>query len=213
MRRTLIAAMQAALLGCTPALAQVSGVGIPTPGIASTSPFGMVIGSPVPPVGIPLGATELASPGLSPPINSAIGMPVFGTTCSAIGSSSGTPGLSTYDGGGMGTATSSSVSAADCSAGSGDGLSAPVTSPVSPGGVARSGIPLGSVEMSNAGESPLLIVPAPSPSTSGIGTLSPFASTTGPLSPYQSTLAAPGPSPGMMGLPCTTIGATTSIGC
>jgi hypothetical protein len=141
-------------------------------------------------------------------------MPGFGTTCSAMASfSSGTPGLSTYDGGGMGTATSSSGSAADCSAGSSGGLSAPVTAPVLPGGIARSGIPLGSVEMSNAGESPLLIVPAPSPSALPIGTPSPFASTTGTLSPYPSTLAAPSPAPSVMGLPCGTPGATTSIGC
>ena len=63
MRRALIPVALAALLGCNPAFAQVGGVGIPTPGIAATSPLGMAPGSSVSPTGIPMGATEIVSPG------------------------------------------------------------------------------------------------------------------------------------------------------
>jgi hypothetical protein len=86
MRRILIAAMQAALFGCIPAFAQVGGMGSPTPGIGATSPLGMAPGSPVPPAGIPMGATELASPGLSPAPAGTIGVPGNGTTCLAMAS-------------------------------------------------------------------------------------------------------------------------------
>src|SRR4029077_84475 len=84
MRRILIAAMQAALIGCSPAAAQVGGVGIPTPGIAATSPLGMTPGSSVAPTGIPMGATGLAPPGLSPAPTGTMALTGFGNTCSAI---------------------------------------------------------------------------------------------------------------------------------
>jgi hypothetical protein len=70
MRRALIAATLAALLGWNPAFAQVGGMG--TPGIAATSPLGMAPGSAVSPTGIPMGATELATPGISPATNGTI---------------------------------------------------------------------------------------------------------------------------------------------
>src|ERR1700688_767506 len=40
-RRELIAAILATLLGCDPVFAQVGGIGSPTPGMGPTSPFGM----------------------------------------------------------------------------------------------------------------------------------------------------------------------------
>src|SRR5580700_1330504 len=90
MRRILIAAMQAALFGCIPAFAQVGGMGSPTPGIGATSSLGMAPGLPVPPTGIPMGAMELASPGLGPaPAGTmpagTMGMTGNGTTCLAVG--------------------------------------------------------------------------------------------------------------------------------
>ena len=101
MRRVLIAAMLAALFGSSPAFAQVGGMGSPTPGIAGTSPLGVTPGSRVSPAGIPMGSTELASPGISPPPTGTLGMTGTGTTCSATGGSSAMSGLgTTFDGGG-----------------------------------------------------------------------------------------------------------------
>jgi hypothetical protein len=107
MRRVLIAAMQAALFGCIPAFAQVGGMGSPTPNIGATSPLGMAPGLPVPPTGIPMGATELASPGLGLAPAGTMGMTGNGTTCLATGSPSlGMSGSSTnFDGGGLGGGT------------------------------------------------------------------------------------------------------------
>lgn len=66
MIRTLIAAIAAVLLDCGAAFFVV-GTSAPVPSpLGITSPLGMAPGSPVPPAGIPLGTTELASPGLSP---------------------------------------------------------------------------------------------------------------------------------------------------
>ena len=202
MRRILIAAMQAALIGCSPAAAQVGGVGIPTPGIAATSPLGMTPGSSVAPTGIPMGATELASPGLSPATNGTIGMTGFvaGTTCSATGSpSSGMSGSSTnFDGGGVGTGTGTSLpgSSAICgTSSSSSASSAPTMSPTSPGGIARTGIPMGSVEVGSAGVSPLVVVPVPSSPS-----LSSSLSTMGTI-PSPSTIGTPSPSSSMVGTP------------
>ena len=76
MRCALIAALLGALFGCNPVFAQqmVS----PIPGLEATSPLGMVPGSPVAPIGIPLGSTELASPGLSPPPTGTTTPPQYG---------------------------------------------------------------------------------------------------------------------------------------
>ncbi|MGY4480265.1 hypothetical protein [Bradyrhizobium sp. USDA 3364] len=48
------------------AFAQVTGMAPPTPTVGATSPLGSSTGSPLSPLGIGLGATELASPGVSP---------------------------------------------------------------------------------------------------------------------------------------------------
>jgi len=166
-RRKLIAAMLAALLSCKPVLAQVGGIGMPIPGIGATSPLGMVPSSPTLPLGIPLGATELASPGLSPVPTGSLGM------TGGCGPSSGMSGAnSVYDGGGMTVGTGSSFAGSTTAMGtcgaapssSASAATAP-TSTTSAGGAARAGIPLDSVEIGNAGISPLVTVPAPSPLT------------------------------------------------
>ena len=219
MRRILIAAMQAALIGCGPVAAQVGGVGIPTPGIAATSPLGMTPGSSVSPTGIPMGATELASPGLSPATNGAIGMTGFGTTCSAMASpSSGMSSSSTnFDGGGIGVGTGTSLpgSTAVCGTGSSSSASSSAAmSSASPAGGARAGIPMGSVEIGSAGVSPLVVVPVPSPSLSTMGTIA-SPSTTGALSP--SMVGTPSSSlsrTGIGGAPCSSIAPPSpSTGC
>ncbi len=188
MRRVLIAAMRAALFGCIPAFAQVGGMGSPTPGIGATSPLGMAAGSPVPPTGIPMGATELAG---------TMGMTGNGTTCLATGSPSlGMSGSSTnFDGGGLGVGTGTLPGGAATSgtcgtSSSSSASSSAATSPTSPGGAARTGIPLGSVEIGNAGVSPLLVVPTPSPNPSTMGSGMP-CSTTG-FSPSSSSMSSTG---------------------
>jgi hypothetical protein len=120
---------------------------------------------PVPGTGIPFGATGLDLPGLSPAPTGTMG-PGNSTMCSAAGNSS--PSLSgtgaIYDGGGLGMGTSSLANSATCDATSGNAASSAATlaSPPSPGGTSGAGIPLGSVEINNAGVSPPIAVPAPS---------------------------------------------------
>jgi hypothetical protein len=79
MKRLWTATVVATLLSCnsgySPAFAQAGGMSGTMPGIAATSPLGMTPGA--------LGATELASPGLSPVIGGTAGMAGYGTTCSA----------------------------------------------------------------------------------------------------------------------------------
>jgi hypothetical protein len=193
-RLSLAAAVIPALFTCNVALAQVGGMAPPTPAIGATSPLGISADPSVSPTGIPLGSTELASPGISPAPTSSTGtiaMPGSGTACSTAGiAPSGMFGsTATFDGGGttMGTgmpataatagmptssgmSTSSGVSATSgletagmsgmCGSGSSSmaSSSAP-TSPTTPGGLARTGIPLGSTEIGNLGVSTAAAVP------------------------------------------------------
>jgi hypothetical protein len=161
-RKLIIAATLGTLLGCNPVLAQVGGVGSPIPGMGPTSPFGMSAGS-VGPAGLPLGATELATPGLSPAPPGTLGSGF--TICSAVvGTDSGSAnGL--FDGGGISSSMSptatgetNSASASACNQASGAGSAGTLQSTnSSPGATAPSGIgtiPMGSTEFSNAGVSP-----------------------------------------------------------
>src|SRR5450631_1899343 len=179
---SLIAAVIPALFVCNVAIAQVSGMATPTPTIGATSPLGIETGSTVSPTGIPLGSTELASPGISPaPTYSTgtIAMPSNGTTCSTMGTApSGMYGsTATYDGGGMtmGTATAATSGMSTtsgvletsglsgmCGSGSSSIASSSTptsTSPTTPGGAARTGLPLGSIEIGNLGVSSAAAVP------------------------------------------------------
>jgi len=124
------AALLVALFDCNPVFAQTGTIGGPTPGISATTPLGIAPGSPISPPGIPLGSTELASPGLSPLPTGPTGLTTGTTgttgssaTCSALGmpssgvSSSGISGSSTlFDGGGMAAGSSLSGSTAGLSA-------------------------------------------------------------------------------------------------
>jgi hypothetical protein len=178
MKRFLIAAVTCSLLGSGPAFAQVGMItGAPTsPGI--TSPLGF--GAPVGATGIPLGATELATPGVSPSLagTAALGSMTASTACPGIGASAqsttSVPGTS-----GLGTSTAGSVTAGvavptplfdsagmtgnasgTCASGSAISSSSPTASASSPTSlgsttVGRAGIPLGSTELSPGGLSPL----------------------------------------------------------
>jgi hypothetical protein len=89
MRRFLMAVMAAAFLGCGSTAAQVGGIGT-SPGaspLGMTSPLGIGPAPAVAPTGVPLGATELASPGVSPMTSgiSPLG-PATGSACSGLGS-------------------------------------------------------------------------------------------------------------------------------
>lgn len=61
---TLAASLPASLLGCSAASAQVGGMG-PSP-LGAATPLALGPGQPVAPTGIPLDATEMTSPGISP---------------------------------------------------------------------------------------------------------------------------------------------------
>src|SRR6266849_5120222 len=199
MRFSLIAAILPALVVCNAATAQVSGMASPTPTMGATSPLGIGTGSAVSQTGIPLGSTEIASPGVSPAptVTGTIAMPSSGTTCSTLGTSPSSMFGSTasFDGGGMaagsaapataatsGMSTSSGMSATSgmsttsgmletsgmsgmCGSGSSSiaASSTPSsTSPTTPGGAARTGLPLGSTEIGNLGVSSGAVVPTPS---------------------------------------------------
>ena len=186
----LLLAMAATLLGCGAALAQVGGIG--TSPLGMTSPLGIGPAAPVAPTGIPLGATELASPGVSPMTSGTSPLvPSFGSASSCSGGSSaqasfgttmpnaGTSGMvgtssssTVFDGGGIaGTASgtcaglgSSPVGAPAASASSPTGMGQPSS-------VARGGIPLGSTELGVGGLSPMPEILTPNP-TAPVSTLS-----------------------------------------
>jgi hypothetical protein len=199
------------MLGCSTALAQVGG----TPGIAATSPLGMSGGSQpgtsVGPTGIPLGATELTSPGISPMLTDPTGMMASGCLgggTASSGISGGISGITTYDGGGL--AVGGGMGAAPCA---GASTTSPTGSTLSasPGVAARTGIPLGSFEIGNAGVSPLITVPSPTISSSPLGIVGSSPSTMG-TSMAPSTYVPSSPTTGTTGfstnqstMPCGSI--------
>jgi hypothetical protein len=164
-RELIIAATLATLLGGNPAFAQVGGIGSPTPGMGLTSPFGMsaATGGSVGPAGVPLGATELATPGLSPAPPGTLGSGF--TICSAVVGAGSNSANGPFDGGGTSVGMSptasgetNSASASACNQASGAGSAGTLQSTTSsPGSTAPLGIgtiPLGSIELGNAGVSP-----------------------------------------------------------
>jgi hypothetical protein len=148
----------ASLLGGSAALAQVGSMG--TSPLGATSPLATGSGAPVGPVGIPLGATEMATPGISP------ALPSTGV-CSTGGPTSQTATTTLFDGGGMAGATSSGCAGA--------ASAAPSTPAPSMSQVGRAGIPMGSTEMGDPGTSP-----APPVTTPFVSPIAP--STVAPLS-------------------------------
>jgi hypothetical protein len=128
---------------------------VPGAAIAQTTmpgmqpPAGMLATSPLNPqstrpVGIPLGSTEIATPGISP-INPAQSM----MGCTGSGDAASTGAL--FDGGGL-----SGTSSTNCA-----GSTAAVSSLPSTSTVGRVGIPLGATEIGGAGISPSVPVPGP----------------------------------------------------
>ena len=113
----LIAALFPAFLAGNLAMAQVDETVTPTPMIGATSPLGIGMGSASSPTGIPLGATEITSAGVSPAPTGLAGTITIPTTssgiaCSTVATSPSEMYGSTamYDGGG--TAPGAAVPAA-----------------------------------------------------------------------------------------------------
>lgn len=130
----------------TAAIAQTTMPGTQPPaGMLATSPLNP---QSTRPVGIPLGSTEIATPGISP-INPAPNT----TACAGSGNASSSGAL--FDGGGL-----SGTSSTNC-----PGSTAAVSSLPSTSTVGRVGIPLGSTEIGGAGISPS--VPVPGPTSTG----------------------------------------------
>ena len=211
MTRILITASAIALLSFE-AVAQVGVTGAapgPSP-LGVTSPLGIGPASPVASTGLPLGATELASPGLSPmPPMTVSGYPSIGTPCSSTaGTSYGLPnsmsvtssgvGSSTvFDGGSMvyaGGGTTGTASGT-CSAGGRTVLGQPSSSASSPTGMAANppvgpaGISLGATELGSGGLSPPPLALTINPSMP-LSTLSTSYSSTPSTSPQPLTSPA-----------------------
>jgi hypothetical protein len=160
-------ALTVSLFGYGCALGQV-GSANPSPLVATPLAIGTTtsVGTGVGPTGIPLGATELATPGISP------GPPV-GATCPTAGT--GAAQTSTFDGGGMSGTPSSACAPAD------SGVATITTTPTL--GSRSVGIPLGSTEIVSPGLSPL---PPPT---------APFVSPLGPSATPTSSATGVAPAP------------------
>jgi hypothetical protein len=135
------------LLVPTAAIAQMTAPGMQPPaGMLATSPLNP---QSTRPAGIPLGSTEIATPGISP-VNPA--QPMAGCPGSGNAASSG----ALFDGGGLASGSSTTCTASTTA----------VTPPPSSSMVGRVGIPLGATELGGAGISPAVPVPTPMPSDS-----------------------------------------------
>ena len=217
MTRIWISALTALLVGCSSAVAQTA-PGLPPLGM--TTPLGLGPGTPVPPVRIPLGATEMQSLGVSPltsgvsPTNPTLGInstcggsggsipeASFGVASSAGTTSSGTGTAmsGTSFGTGTSTAGSSSTSVFD---GGGMAGTASGTCPVTtdsalgnPASSASSPSGMGSAAVGRLG------VPLGSTEL-GAGGLSPM--------PTTPTLNPTAPSSTLSTVPCPTAGTSSS---
>jgi len=182
-RLLLIAAVPAVLFCSSPASAQLDYVpevnDMSTVPIGATSPLG-IASSSIGGTGIPLGATEIKSAGVSPLATYSTGtiaLPGYGTTCATSGMSQ--PGVTTYDGGGMamGSAATATAGAATmtgsmAASGSSAGMSAPNVAPTDPGTLPISGMSttyamgtVGVTGMCSAGSSGLAVSPSTPTST------------------------------------------------
>lgn len=129
------------------AIAQTAMPGMqPSPGMLPTSPLNT---QSTRPVGIPLGSTEIATPGTSP-LNPGQDM----TNC-PTSANSASPGA-LFDGGGF-AGTSSTACTGNMT------TPLPLSSSTT---VGRVGIPLGATELGGAGISPSVPVPSPAPTDS-----------------------------------------------
>jgi hypothetical protein len=173
-KHLVMAALAVSLLAGNSASAQVGGTG--TSPLGAASPLAMGPGVPVAPTGIPLGATEMTTPGTSPAPSSTMGA----IGCSSAGGPTSQAAAPLFDGGGMAGAASSGC------AGTGAGGSSMPALPTLRAG--RAGIPLGSTELGDAGLSP-----APPVSTMFVSPIVPLV--TAPTMDVAPGIAAAPPCP------------------
>jgi hypothetical protein len=216
-------ATAAVLLGCSSAYAQAHMNVSPLPALGMTSPLGIpnaLVGQ----TGIPLGATELATPGVSPTTSGAA--PLIGATCAGaspapapMGSSAtaastgvGTPmtGASAGTGGASAGMGSSVPGLSSTTLFDGGGMTAtargtcaasataspPLASSMGPGSSAGMvGIPLGSTELGGGGLSPPSVALSPNSSAPVMSLLPPLSAMTPPSTPSVSTSQSTSPCP------------------
>ena len=143
----------AAVAATSPASAQVT-----QPPLGITSPLGIGPAAQVPPVGVPLGATQLSTIGVSPVVTGSVPQSAITGSNSACGGSAAlTTGIS--DPTALFDAGVSSGNAMGTCASMGGALTRPTASASSPTGmgsaaVGRVGIPMGSAELDPGGLSP-----------------------------------------------------------
>ena len=119
MTRVVMATTAAVLLSCGSAFAQVSGISPLLSPLGVTSPLGVGPGSPVPPTHIPLGATQLGAPGISPPMTSTAATTGTLPACSGSGGSMAQLSTSTIGNSTMGTSSTMGSSMTGTSSGMG----------------------------------------------------------------------------------------------
>src|SRR4029077_12746477 len=100
------------------AMAQVDDTADPTPAIGATSPLGIGMAPTSSPTGIPLGSTEITSPGVSPLPTGVTGTITIPTTATSTACPTvATPpsemfgSSASFDGGGMGMGTAAPATA------------------------------------------------------------------------------------------------------
>jgi hypothetical protein len=178
-------ALVAVLASGGTAFGQVPDYGLTVPSTTPTTAMPMAI-APTPSVGavgIPLGAMELATPGISPsPLASSTG-------CTTVGGSTAQSATGLFDGGGMG---GNATTGCPQPAATGAGATLPPPPALQTG---RVGIPLASTLIANPGLSPMpsLVAPydsslAPGATTSTLGPSLPTV--TAPIAPTQSPCTA-----------------------
>jgi hypothetical protein len=226
----LVAGAAASLLGCGAAHAQARMNVSPLPALGMTSPLG-IPNAPVGQTGIPLGATELATPGVSPTTSGAA--PMIGATCAGASptpasAALGSPVTATSAGMANGTTTGASAAIGSSVTGvsgpplfDGGGMAAsapgacaafataspPMASTMGPGStVGPVGIPLGSTELGGGGLSPPSVALSPTPSAPVMNSLTPL----GGMSPPATPSVSAGPS--TPNLPTTQTGVPTIEG-
>ena len=210
MMRLVLVSVTLVISLCRPALAQVA----PTPSpLGVTSPLGIGPAPPVTPPGIPPGATELASPGLS----SMIVAPAISNCSGASDTMIGAPGASSsgsatlFDGG-----AASGTTSMNCGlipprfaqpAASSSSPTGMVVAPVSP-----LQIPLGATELGGGGLSSIPpITPTPTSTTEASSMSSPSSSSpstgSGTSVPIPAAAAASlSGTAGELGITCATTG-------
>jgi hypothetical protein len=157
------------------------------PSLGMTSPLGIGSASPVGPVGVPLGATAIQEPGVSPLTSGAspaVGTTVTSPACraqggaipeSSYGIGSSPPGMSSgistagttasttaFDGGGLVGSASGTCTPTDTGSLAGPAASASSNNGMGPPALGRVGIPMGSTQLGAGGLSPMPTISATS---------------------------------------------------